>query len=138
MPFLKKSQSWCLIWFYSLSDSSKSSEENLKSSVIYPINFFFCFSMHLHSVKNRPANAFRTFFRYFSSMKTCYLITVRPYFCFQKNFIVDGFATKLLLNIITDFILNSIIFFQQLIIFNTKVHPFSFIIITLYLNSCFA
>ena len=133
MPFLKKIQSWCLILFYSLSDSSKSAEENLKLSVIYLIVFFFCFSMYLHSVKKRPANVFRTFFRNFSSMKICYLSTVRPYFCFQKNFIGDGFAVKLFLSIITDFVPNIIIFFQKLIIFNTKVHQFSFTIVTFYL-----
>ena len=78
-----------------------------------------------------------TCFKYFSSMKSCSLITVRPYFDFLKIFIVDGFAIKFFFNAITDFVSNINILFQQIIIFNQKIHPLSFTTITSYISARF-
>ena len=77
----------------------------------------------------------RACFMYFSNMEICSLITVRSYFGFQKFFIVYGF--KFFFNTIADFIINKIIFFEYIIIFNQKIYLFSFIIRTFHLISRF-
>ena len=117
---------------YSLSDSSHSSEEHLKSLVV---TNFFSFLMYLNSPKNtcrlrtesnlyyRPTNIIRACFRYFPNMKICSLIIERPYFAFQTFSIVDGFAIKFLLKL--------------LLTSQFKVLSFSFAIITCYIGARF-
>ena len=117
---------------YSLSDSSYSSEEHLKSLVV---TTFFSFLMYLNSPKNtcrlrtesnlyyRPTNIIRACFKYFPNMKICSLIIERPYFGFQTFSIIDGFAIKFLLKL--------------LLTSQFKVLSFSFAIITCYIGARF-
>ena len=76
-------------------------------------------------------------FRNFFIVKICCLITVRFYFAFQKTFILDRFVIKFFFDNRTVLIWNSIVFFQSVIIYNQKIHPFSLTIITFYIRTRF-
>ena len=76
----------------------------------------------------------RAHLRHLFIMKICNFITVRFYVDFQKIYILERFAVKFFFNIRTDFIVNSVLFFQKVIIFNQKRHPISLIIIIFYIR----
>ena len=50
---------------------------------------------------------------------------LRPYFSVQKMFHIDGFTVKSFFDSIADLMPNIIIFSQQIIISNQKIHPLS-------------
>ena len=76
----------------------------------------------------------KTFVRYFIIMKICFEIPLITIWFFFSFLIVDWFAIKYFLNIISVFIPNFIKFFKQFSFSIKKGYTFSFIIINIYLS----
>ena len=112
-------------------------KKSLKSSLVYLIAFLFSFFFQCIYIilKTLADNTYHLYWeenpswlllnkydqsrhRNFFIVKIFSFIAITFYFRFQRFFIVDSFDMKFFLNIRTDFILNSIVFFQWVIIFN--------------------
>ena len=78
----------------------------------------------------------RACFRYIFALKVFSPIKERPYLGFENFFDILG-RNHVLFNTIADFNPNISIFFQQFIIFNQNINPFSFTIITFYISNRF-
>ena len=72
----------------------------------------------------------------FFVVKIYNFITMRFYFSFQNKIIIDRLAIKFFfISALTLF--QTLLYFSKVIIFNQKIHPFSFSIIIFYISVCF-